>query len=100
MPSSYTWDDEKRLLTIKKHGIDFIDAITVFDFEHLILDARSDLEPRKIAIGKLNDQTIAVVFTMRGETCRIITARKARKDEREKYQDLYGRRNSPHEGPD
>ena len=96
----FSWDEKKRQATIDKHGIDFIDAISVFDFEHLILDARSDLEPRKIAIGQLNDQMIAVVFTMRGETCRIITARKARKDEREQYQDLYGRRNSPHEGPD
>ena len=96
----FSWDEKKRQATIDKHGIDFIDAISVFDFEHLILDARSDLEPRKIAIGQLNDQMIAVVFTMRGETCRIITARKARKDEREQYENLHGRRNSPHERPD
>ena len=82
----FEWDDAKRLATLEKHGIDFVDAVEVFAETHIVLRGKSEVENRRIAIGDVNGITIAVVFTMRGDRIRIITARRARKDEREHYQ--------------
>lgn len=82
----FEWDEAKRLATLEKHGIDFIDAAEILATDYLLLEARSETEQRSLAVGMINGITIAVVFTMRGETIRIITARRARKDEREHYQ--------------
>ena len=86
--SFLSWDETKRLSTLEKHKIDFIDAATIVLGPHLILPAQSETEERSIAIGALNGSIIAVVYTLRGDTCRIITARKARRDERKYYQAL------------
>jgi uncharacterized protein len=88
----FEWDENKRLITIEKRKIDFRDMVEIFLSQHLVLDARSEIEQRRIAVGKLNESYFAVIFTMRGETHRIITARKARRDEREQYQALYAGR--------
>ncbi|MBN2760001.1 MAG: BrnT family toxin [Rhodobacteraceae bacterium] len=71
----------------------------MFAADHLILPARSDIELRFIAVGALADEVIAVIYTIRGDTIRIISARKARTDEREQYQNLHARRNPPDEIP-
>ena len=95
----FTWDEAKRISNINKHQIDFADAAEIFADDPLILPARSEVEARSIAVGALADQVIAVIFTLRGDVIRIISARKARTDERELYQDLYARRNPPDEIP-
>lgn len=86
----YEWDDAKRLKTIEKHGIDFTRAKQIFDGLHLEIDARSVNELRRTAIGKIGGHVIAVVFTRRGNVIRIITARRARRNERENFRSLYG----------
>ena len=96
----FEWDDEKRLATIAKHRIDFLDAIEIFGGKVLILSGRSEIESRQRAVAPLNGKMICVVFTMRDEITRIITARVARKNEREQYQALYAGRNQGDEGPD
>lgn len=85
----FEWDDAKRRTTIEKHKIDFVDAAEILNGRHVILPARSEIERRQIAVGELNGKFITVVFTMRGDVCRIITARSARPDERLEYQALY-----------
>ncbi|RBI84702.1 BrnT family toxin [Rhodosalinus halophilus] len=92
--SQYEWNEAKRVTTLEKHGIDFRDATEVFETVHLELEARSDVELRRIAVGEVDGVTIAVVFTRREDAIRIITARKARRDEREQYQALLARRGS------
>jgi uncharacterized protein len=84
-PSSFEWDERKNELNIAKHRIDFEDAIAAFD-ESLIL-RRSDrgTEERWIAIGYSDDRLIAVVFTRRADVIRIISARRARKNEEREY---------------
>jgi uncharacterized protein len=94
----FEWDETKRRATIDKHRIEFIDAATIFLGPHLILTARSDLEQRQIAVGDLDGSVIAVVYTRRGDVCRIITARKARRDERDRYQALLAGGGPPPEG--
>ncbi|WP_347138126.1 BrnT family toxin [Paracoccus sp. SSK6] len=88
--SVFEWDEAKRLKTIEKHGIDFTRATQVFEGPHLETEARSVDEVRRTAIGKIGDHVIAGIFTRRGNVIRIITARRARRNEREAFRSLYG----------
>ena len=86
----FEWDETKRLANIRKHGIDFVDAATIFAGETVvILDDRFDYgETRYIAFGLLEGiviKVIAVAYTERGEKIRLISARKALKHEETYY---------------
>jgi uncharacterized DUF497 family protein len=80
---SYEWDEQKRLANVKKHGIDFVDLPEVFDGDVVIIpDERFNYgENRFILIGILKSQVIVVAYTERGDNIRIISARKATKNE-------------------
>jgi len=95
----FEWNEDKRRLALQKHGLDFLDAVEIFETEHLRLPGRSDIEIREIAVGYINGTYLAVVFTMRDETIRIITVGKARRDEREAYDAYVARRDTQDEGP-
>lgn len=85
----FEWDEEKRKQTIIKHGIDFIDAIKIFDGKTLLSQSIRNDERRWTAIGLLDGIEIAVICTMRNDTCRIITVRRARRHERKEYHARY-----------
>src|SRR6056297_2853876 len=95
----FEWDETKRNLALRKHGLGFLDAVEIFADRHLILPACSEIEQRKIAVGYLDGSYLAVVFTIRRETTRIITVRKARRDEREAYDAYVARRDTQDEEP-
>lgn len=84
----YEWDEEKRLKNIEKHGIDFIRAKEMWNYPvcEFISSQTSHNEERLLAIGQLEEFYITVVYTWRGNNKRIISARKARKNEQEYYQ--------------
>jgi uncharacterized DUF497 family protein len=81
----FEWDEAKRLKVLQKHGLDLRRGAEIVLGEHMQLPARSDVEPRVWAIGLLDGVMVAVLFTMRGETCRLITARRAKRNERRAY---------------
>ncbi len=87
MDALFEWDENKRLKNIEKHGIDFADAVKVFEgFITKRQDTRADYgEERFIAVGLLNGIEIAVIHTIRGDKTRIISARRARREERAVY---------------
>ena len=84
---SFEWDDEKNRENISKHGIDFDDALSIFDGPTLErIDDRFDYNERRIiAYGETSGYVLAVVYTMRGDVCRIISARKGNRHERSEY---------------
>jgi uncharacterized DUF497 family protein len=84
---NYEWDERKRQANIRKHSIDFIDVPELFDGDVVILpDERFDYgETRFIAIGMLKSQIIVVAYTERLGVTRIISARKATKNEQTYY---------------
>ena len=93
----FEWDEEKEKNNIAKHGIDFETAARVFADENRLelYDAdHSDEEDRYIAIGMIGEvmYIVTVVFTDRNEAIRLISARKATKQERKLYYD-YSKRN-------
>jgi hypothetical protein len=84
----YEWDEAKRRQNIRKHGIDFSDLPAMFSRPMVtFLDQRSDYgEDRWVGIGLLQVLIAVVVFTeRRGDTIRIISARKATRHEENIY---------------
>ena len=87
----FEWYEAKRLANIEKHGIDFLDADIFFGGPHLVGPARTvEREGRWMAVGMLDDVYVTVIFTRRGSTIRLISIRSARREERERYQALFG----------
>jgi uncharacterized DUF497 family protein len=82
-----TYDPVKRQRTLLERGLDFNDAPQVFAGLHLTdPDIRKDYgEDREITIGLLGDVVIVIVWTERRGSRRIISMRKADRDEREDY---------------
>lgn len=83
----FEWDEEKANLNWRKHKIDFNDAAKVFADENRVewLDEyHSDDEARYITVGKVNE-ILFVVYTEREDVTRLISARRANKQERRKY---------------
>ncbi len=88
----FEWDSDKNAANIEKHGIDFEEARRIFDspIRRKVDDRRDYGETRFSAIGVVEGLELHVIYTMRGEVCRIISARRARRDEREEYSQTFG----------
>ena len=84
---AFEWDARKNAVNLAKHGIDFAGASRMFEGPVLErLDDRKDYgETRIAAVGVVEGRELFVVYTMRGENRRIISARKANRHEREAY---------------
>ena len=89
--SSFEWDEGKRLKNLEKHGIDFEDAALALQEPHVRFRSDKNGEARTLAICPDSGKLITVVYTMRGEVCRIISARAARKNEQRIYHENFGR---------
>ncbi len=84
----FEWDENKNKSNQDKHGIDFNNAKEVFQDNNRKTspDLRKDYgEDRWITVGKILDIIIVVVYTIRDTAYRIISARYAKKKEREIY---------------
>lgn len=84
----FEWDESKNVINIRKHKIDFADVPIVFKGAMIIdYDDRNDYgEDRWIGIGMLHNVVVALVFTEpQKDIIRIISARKANRNEQEKY---------------
>ena len=91
---NFEWDNNKALINIKKHGVTFEEAGTVFFDENAILfddPDHSEVEERFLILG-ISDQNkmLIVSHCYRGEdgVIRIISARKATKTETKQYLDI------------
>jgi len=85
----YQWDKNKEQANREKHGIAFADASAVFadDFAFTVEDEHPD-EERFATIGTdAFGRILVVVFTWRGESIRIISARKATTSECRMYEE-------------
>ncbi len=84
------WDPKKRESNLKKHGIDFVGAVRIFDGPvHQRRDARKDYgEIRIITTGQVEDLVLTVVVTPREAALRVISARRANRDEAREYREV------------
>jgi uncharacterized protein len=83
----FEWDEDKPQSNILKHGIDFVGIEEVFEAETAtILDDRFDHgEERFVTLGLLSGRAILIVHTETDEVIRLISVRKATKDEEISY---------------
>ncbi|MGI8403097.1 MAG: BrnT family toxin [Gemmatimonadaceae bacterium] len=87
----FDWHEAKNRINIRRHGVDFADAIRIFEsptFERW--DDRRDYgEDRWLAVGLVDGIELTVIYTDvhtdRGQVRRIISARRATKNERQAY---------------
>lgn len=74
------WDEPKRQSNLSRHGLNFADLDEWFFLDAVTVPAK---ENRHMAIGRLNDGTIAVVFAVLGtEGLSVISMRPASRKER------------------
>jgi uncharacterized DUF497 family protein len=86
--AAFEWDEQKRNL-VSLRGIDMVlDAPLVLNDEMAITALSSQKgEIRYKTIGLLKDRLYAVIHTPRKGNCRIITMRRAHKNEKDDYYD-------------
>jgi uncharacterized DUF497 family protein len=84
MPFEY--DLGKSAANQRKHGIDFERAQALWDDPRAVgAPTRTGDEPRFIVVGMIGAKHWTAICTMRGERVRIISVRRARKDEVRHY---------------
>ena len=85
----FEWDDNKEQENIKKHKLDFrITRFVFYDYDRIeYYDEENSIEEdRYVVIGKgLYEELLFVVYTMRDNKYRLISARQATKKEEEIY---------------
>jgi len=86
----FEWDESKAAANVKKHGVSFEEAKTVFDSALAVIfsdEAHSVDEFREIIIGHSQlGRLLLVAFTERQDSVRLISARLATRKEREDYE--------------
>ena len=86
----FEWDPDKATENLKKHGVDFVEASTIFGdpLEVTIPDpAHSEGEARFLSLGRsATDRALVVAYTEREGRLRIIHARVAEPKERRAYE--------------
>jgi len=83
----FTWSERKRSLNLKQHGIDFVDAVAVFEgltftYED---DRFSYREQRFVTLGLLAGVPVSIVHTETEHEIRIISFRQATRHETQLY---------------
>lgn len=82
----FEWDENKRKFNLEKHEIDFTDIIEIFnDPDRIEFENIRSGEKRVQTIGIVYEVVLFLVYTPRGRKKRIISARRASKNERKAY---------------
>jgi uncharacterized protein len=85
----YEWEKGKTAENLRKHGVDFVDAIEALEDPNRLeeIDTRFAYDEERIqVIGMAHGRVLFAVATFRGEhICRIISVRKATKHEQDRY---------------
>lgn len=84
----FEFDSSKSEANKLKHGIDFVEAQSLWGDPHLleIPSKAVDDEPRSMVVGVMGNKHWSGVITYRGDSIRIISVRRARKSEVELYE--------------
>ena len=86
-------DPDKSAVNKDKHGIDFVEAQALWlKGLGLHIPARNVAERRFAYIAALDGKLWTAIYTLRGDVVRLISVRRARKMETQRYEDYYSRR--------
>jgi uncharacterized DUF497 family protein len=87
----FEWDEKKRSINLRVHGLDLMDAARLFDGRPVFsYPSPRHGEERFVTVGSLADKFFAVVWTERTKAIRLISFRRARDAEERKYVALFG----------
>lgn len=87
----FEWDEKKRAINLAGHGLDLIDAATLFDGRPVFTyPSPRHGEERFVTVGRLTSRIFAIVWTERKKTIRLISFRRARDAEERKYRSIFG----------
>ncbi|HCL61891.1 MAG TPA: BrnT family toxin [Rhizobiales bacterium] len=92
--AEFEWHEAKRSRNWNVHQLDFEDVKDIFLRPHVCAPSIRGKEQRWSAVGLLDGVEVTVIFTMRGERCRLISARRARHDERRTYHEAVRHRST------
>jgi hypothetical protein len=84
------WNSDKAAANAKKHGVDFADAALALEDPRAVTieDPDSIDEGRYISLGMdPNGRVLVTIFTYRSDNVRVISSRKASKQERRRYEE-------------
>ncbi|MGI8475773.1 MAG: BrnT family toxin [Thermomicrobiales bacterium] len=88
---NFEWDEAKRLSTLAKHRIDFVDVRAIFDGRPTVTTVSADIQERRfLTTGVLAGVFQTVVWTWRTDDIRLISARRSRDGEERAYRALHG----------
>ncbi len=83
----FEFDPAKSAANKAKHGVDFVEAQRLWLDEALIeVPAKTEDEPRFLVIGRMAGKHWSAVCVRRGERTRIISVRRARREEIDRYE--------------
>ncbi len=81
---AYQWNRDKAKANIRKHGIEFADAVSVFSDDLAITIP----DERFVTIGiDAFGRVLVIVYTLRNDEIRLISARKATRHEQQQYEE-------------
>ncbi|MBI4770411.1 MAG: BrnT family toxin [Chloroflexi bacterium] len=85
----YQWNPDKAQANLRKHRVDFADAVSVFADEAAItVEDEYPGEEHFVTIGTdAFGRILVVVYAWRGDSIRLISARKATARERRQYEE-------------
>jgi len=84
----FEWDPAKAKTNLLDHKVPFLMACEVFKDSSALerLDVSTDYgEERWIVLGRVEQAILFVVYTQRGQRIRLISARRANRDEQRRY---------------
>ena len=87
----FEWDEAKSQKNLEKHGVEFKDVLWVFDGRPFaVRPARNLGEERFATTAESAGVYFTIIWTHRGMKTRLISARRARDEEKREYRDLHG----------
>ena len=89
IPEDFQWDPAKARANLLNHGVDFADAVIAIEDPHSrhMPDPDAQGEARFVALGMDGlGRILLVVYAYGDETIRIISARRASRNERAQYE--------------
>lgn len=79
---NFEFDPEKSIANNEKHGIDFVQAQTIWDdADYIEIPLKTSDEMRFMVIGIIDGKIWSGIITYRGESVRIISVRRSRREE-------------------
>ena len=90
---NYDWDEEKRAVNLAQHGLDFRDVARLDWNSANVYKTDRKGESRRIAFIHRGTVIFAVVYTVRDGRLRLISFRRARREEENRYATTHAKAN-------